>query len=499
MLSQRPYKRNMVAVRQRAGGILAFVVVPVFLAAFFACGLRSVEVYPKDSDILLNQKSVDAEELLHHAKSGDVITVSREGYHDLTYVVGAEKTRDLRLSLEPRRFELTFNIDPVDSVILIDDTVQTVDFDGTIDVTYGPHIFAFEKQGFETVTRELDITSGVELTIRLLPEGSRHEFLGQASTGIWPKQIIFSPEGNKIFVPLLADTGVEIIDLNTDSLYDYEAERFAVSERYGHIGFVEGIFNRAGNRFFVTQMNTSSLFVVRYPELELERIVPTGGSWPKVVVLSPDEEHLAISNWASDDISIIDAATFGLEELLSFDALTPRGLAFTPDGRYLLAAYYDSGHIVKISTDTWKAETILRTGGANRHIVIDPDSQRAYISNMAYHVVYLYDLTSDRITKTIKVGIHPNTIALTPDYRYLYVSCRGPNNPENYGLPSPEDGEIYMIDTRTLEVVEVIAGGNQPTGLAVSPDGALLVFSNFQDNDVEIYRIKSIDTNGIRD
>jgi len=38
--------------------------------------------------------------------------------------------------------------------------------------------------------------------------------------------------------------------------------------------------------------------------------------------------------------------------------------------------------------------------------------------------------------------------------------------------------------------VERIWGRNQPTGLALSPDGKFLVFTDFLDQNLELYRIK---------
>ncbi|MBA7650799.1 Antigen Lp49 [subsurface metagenome] len=286
-------------------------------------------------------------------------------------------------------------------------------------------------------------------------------------------------------MPLLADTGFDIIDLE-----NYSAKRFLFPQYGKYICFAEGVFNQKGDLFFISQMSTSTIYVIRYPELRIEKAIPTGGNWSKVIALSPDEKLIAVSNWLSDDISIIDAQTFKRIRLLRFQAQTPRGLAFTPDNKYLYAVYFGSGHIIKISKQTWQAEHILLTGGTNRDIVIDAEGLYAYISNMAYELVYVLDLQGDKILKVIKVGHKPNTIRLTPDNRYLYVSCRGPNNPENYELPSLEDGNIYVIDTDTLRIVEIIPGGNQPTGLGISPDGKLLAFSNFQDNNVEVYAIK---------
>jgi hypothetical protein len=43
------------------------------------------------------------------------------------------------------------------------------------------------------------------------------------------------------------------------------------------------------------------------------------------------------------------------------------------------------------------------------------------------------------------------------------------------------------VDTETRAVVDWTWGKNQPTGLAVSPDGRAIAFSNFLDDQGEVY------------
>ena len=82
-------------------------------------------------------------------------------------------------------------------------------------------------------------------------------------------------------------------------------------------------------------------------------------------------------------------------------------------------------------------------------------------------------------------------IKKTKDKKYLFVSSRGPNNRETYLKKGPKFGKIYVIDTEKMKIVDWVWGKNQPTGLDISPDGKYLAFSNFLDNEIEVYRINS--------
>ena len=221
----------------------------------------------------------------------------------------------------------------------------------------------------------------------------------------------------------------------------------------------------------------------------LLRSATTGGRWPKVIALSPDGRQIAVSNWLSHDVSIMDSDTLLHERRVIPGGVTPRGLAFTSDGASLLATFYDSGEIMRVDTASWTSVATAETSGSPRHIVVDGLNEFAYVSDMALGAVWVYDLAADKVTNQIPVWYNANTIDLTPDGEYLYVSTRGPNNPKGYAWRSLENGRVYVIRTDNRTVIEVIIGGNQPTGLDVSPDGRLLAFSNFQDDTVEVYAI----------
>lgn len=103
--------------------------------------------------------------------------------------------------------------------------------------------------------------------------------------------------------------------------------------------------------------------------------------------------------------------------------------------------------------------------------------------------IEVYDLKERKVQKTIPVFDKPNTIALSPDGKYLYVSCRGPNNPtEGYLKKGLVLGRVYVIDTTTDTVKEFWEAGNQPTGLDISPDNRYLVISDFLDHQIRVYR-----------
>ena len=75
----------------------------------------------------------------------------------------------------------------------------------------------------------------------------------------------------------------------------------------------------------------------------------------------------------------------------------------------------------------------------------------------------------------------------------LYVSNRGRNGP-CYCAPGPEWGSVLAIDAASGRILDAMVGGNQTTGLEVSPDGRTLAFSDFLDNRVHLYTVPPYQT-----
>ncbi len=279
---------------------------------------------------------------------------------------------------------------------------------------------------------------------------------------------------------LLAGTGFEVFDSRT-------GERLAAVD-LPEAGSVEVIFNRAGTRAYLSQMETASVYEIDVATREMLRRLDTEGVWTKVMALSPDEETLWASNWVSNDVSEIDLATGEVRERFRTVA-TPRGLYVTPDGSKLYVAGFEHGEIQVFDLATRRGQVIYRSGGAMRHLVGDPARGRMYASDMARAVVLVIDTDTNQVTELAAVDRVPNTIDLSPDGRVLFVSNRGRNNPETYYKPGPEWGSVVVLDTATGAYLDALVGGNQTTGLDVSPNGRLLAYSDFLDDRVTVYEI----------
>ena len=346
----------------------------------------------------------------------------------------------------------------------------------------GKTTITLTRGGYNTIVRDIDLTKDTSLTFWLDPEGLLLQSLIRFPSGSMPKQVAFTPDGKELWMSLLGGRGLEIYDPYTGRLLD--------SVRLGTLGgAVEVIFTKDGKTAYASQMESGSVFEIDRESREVQRQIFTGGTWTKVMVLSPDEKRLYAANWTSNDVSVIDLAGGEVSKMIPTVNI-PRGLYVTKDEKRLFVAGYEFGQFQRIDLTTGKSDTLLDTGGALRHMVANEEGTLLYFDDMAKFETYVVDVATEKITKLAKTDPEPNTIDLSPDGKVLFVSCRGLNGAD-YMAPGPEWGSVVLIDTATGKTLDAIVGGNQPTGLEVSPDGKYLAFSDFLDDRIRVYTIPS--------
>lgn len=306
---------------------------------------------------------------------------------------------------------------------------------------------------------------------------SIHPVQGQPKSIVWLDRERFA-------VNLLSGAGVQ--------LFRFTNDLGVISPTNGdgrHKGFVEGWIDREKGLYLQSQMTTGRYHLYDLSSMQYLRSYSTQGNWTKVI--AADSRYYYFSNWLSETVTVLSRTNHQLIARVKTAGI-PRGLAVTPDEKYLYVTVFDDALLQKIDLATMKVVKNIRLSpskGAARHLVIDPRRGLMYISDMGRAEVHKYDLSTDRILGTVKVYSKPNTITLSPDGHRLFVSCRGPNGPDGYLEKGIYYGQVYVIDTVTMQAEDWIWGQNQPTGLDISPDGRYLVIGDFFDNQIEIYRV----------
>jgi YVTN family beta-propeller protein len=116
---------------------------------------------------------------------------------------------------------------------------------------------------------------------------------------------------------------------------------------------------------------------------------------------------------------------------------------------------------------THKIVATVRVGVSPAQMAVSPDRRSVYIANTASNTVSVLNTDNNTVAKTIALPrrSRPIGVALSPSGRYLYTADGGANR-------------VSVLDTRAGRVVTSVRVGTQPLGVAVAPDGKTVYAAN---------------------
>ena len=445
-------------------------------------------INPGDAVLTINNKIINKDRIFESNKNKISLICKRRGHVSFqkTYnkiLPFGEKT--IIIDLQKEIYDIEINmIDETSDIILKDGSIEKMPYKARLE--YGSHNFTLTKKRYKDINIVLNAVRDGLYLFRYSKSNNPYKEVGIFDCGEQPKQVIFSPDNNFIYIILLDGMGYQVFDIDNLIIKEY----IKAPDKKMNRGFPEGLFINEKKVFWISQMTTGKIYEYSYPENKYVRTIETKGVWSKYMAWNKNKEIAAVSNWLSNNVSIINYTSGKVMTIIN-TAKAPRGVIFSNDGAYLYVTSFEGGMIQKFSTDNWKElKNIHKKNAAMRHIVISNNDKEIYVSNMYHNEIYVINTKDFCIKKSYKVFSNPNTLEITPDNKYLFVSCRGPNDVKTYLARSPKNGKIVVIDLEKKEITSTIDGGNQPTGLDISGNGRYLCFSNFRDNNFEIYKIK---------
>jgi YVTN family beta-propeller protein len=189
------------------------------------------------------------------------------------------------------------------------------------------------------------------------------------------------------------------------------------------------------------------------------------GAVPKFLAVSPDNKFVVVSNFCSQDVSVIDIAR-GLEVQRVLVGSHPRGIAITNDSKTAYVTVMGGGIIVAIDLGNFATRTLNSAGYTPRHIVLSPDNSVMYVSNNKAGSVRAINPQADTVIATVRTGTEPRTMVMSEDGASLYVV--------NY-----QDDQLSKIRTSDMKVIQTIATGDRPIGVTYDAEMRQVWVANY--------------------
>ncbi|NUM52066.1 MAG: YncE family protein [Candidatus Hydrogenedentes bacterium] len=216
-----------------------------------------------------------------------------------------------------------------------------------------------------------------------------------------------------------------------------------------------------------------------------------GGKQPSGLSITRDGRFALVANRAGGTVSLlsIEGKTVTLRQTI--ELCKPEDnvadVAISPDGKLALASVCNGGYLAMlhlhegmVTSDKRK----LSTCGKPYRVAITPDGTLGVTAGSGQGIpdtdaITVVDLTQEppRTTDYIPIGGGPESLEVSPDGTLIAaVLIGGSNLPK--GEPFHEDGGKLIILARrgkTFEVVQILATGPIPEGVAFTQDGKHIV------------------------
>lgn len=286
---------------------------------------------------------------------------------------------------------------------------------------------------------------------------------------------------------------------------------------------------------YVTNQRSNSISVVDLLERMVTEEVAVGDR-PVGVAVSPDGRLLAVAEMGADRVRLLDLAT--LETSSLFDVKDrPYGLAFTPDGESLLVTHLLSGDVTRLSVPPFRLHLPLvlvrkvtsALSGLRRGLAEVPLNVIPTWPNVAPAPSVVVNRTGTRayLPQTMANGLGLNVqfdntvfpkvsvLNLETDSHQTSEHISLPETDQPVGLPwsaalSQNEGELWVVNAASndVSVVDIstptqprrvahLPVGDNPRGIAISPDGSTAYVNNTLAGTVSVIDTQAYTVTGV--
>ena len=235
---------------------------------------------------------------------------------------------------------------------------------------------------------------------------------------------------------------------------------------------------------------------------------------PHGIMWLPGTDRVAVTTEGSGTLTIVDVATRQVVAAVPTSQRTSHQVAITPDGRRAFVANIGSGSVTAIDLEAMAAVGSIPTGAGAEGVAVAPDGGEVWVTNRAENTVTVLDAHTLETLATLPSAEFPIRVVFTPggslglvtNARSAQLRVFDPQNrrelraipieapviegrdqviafegsPSPIGLLAHPDGRhayvaaasadaVAVVDLEAGAVVDLIAVGKEPDGLALVP------------------------------
>ena len=230
---------------------------------------------------------------------------------------------------------------------------------------------------------------------------AKNEVIASIETDALPESVVVYK--NSLFVTDTDDNYVRVYDLNTK----HETK----------------IISGEQPRYMILDKERGALMTANYASDDVSLInanikVPLGdvdisGKGPVSLALSPLRDYIYVVNEQTNDVSLLP---YRFVKKLQYEAdkipvgSRPLRIAFTPDGFYAYVTNFYSDDVSVISAKSRKVIATIDVGSSPYGIVVSSDGRYAYATNFNSNTLSVIDLKAFKSVATIPTGNGPTEV-----------------------------------------------------------------------------------------
>lgn len=175
--------------------------------------------------------------------------------------------------------------------------------------------------------------------------------------------------------------------------------------------------------------------------------------------MTPDGAFVYFGCYSSGSVLVIDTTTNSVVANI-LDIPSADDIVFTQSGEYALVGSRWSDQIAVIDTATYGISQYIFTDSFPRSLAMHPYMERAYATSGDGEILVI-DTSTFAILNSIHVGGNPWDVEVSPDGAWVFAGDR-------------DGAGLWVIDANNNALYTTVSGIGELTGLEVSSDGAYL-------------------------